>query len=217
MGWYSCRVKIYSGPFGPQYEFFAKTTVYQKDFDIWTLCELNIHLSMAGEFGVIEGSEVTRSPTASLTMSLNDDNQELPASEGPAISSDETKVEPISKKAQKKAAKAVRYAEQKAERRAREKQRKKLKRAAAQLEPHDEDGAVPQSKRVKLDPDPQTKFDAVLVIDLGFDDKMSEKVLIPDCRIVAIFMLIRRKWCPYPHNSHTRTVQIGRHYVLSNV
>ena len=165
---------------------------------------------------MIEGSEVTRSPTW-LTMSTSDDDQELPASEGPVISSEETKVEPISKKAQKKAAKAVQFAEQKAERRAREKQRKKLKRAAAQLEPHGEDGAVPQSKRVKLDPDSQTKFGAILVIDLGFDDKMSEKVPIPDCRIVAIFMLVRRKWCLYPHNSRTRTVQIGRQYVPSNV
>jgi len=108
-------------------------------------------------------------------MSTTDD-QAPPVPDGPAISSEETTVEPLSKKAQKKAAKAARYAEQKAERRTREKERKKLKRAAAQPEPHDEDGAVPQPKRVKLDPSSRTKFGARLVIDLGFDDKMTEKV-----------------------------------------
>lgn len=85
-------------------------------------------------------------------------------------------MEPLSKKAQKKATKAARHAEQKAERRAREKERKKLKRAVAQPEPHNEDGAVPQSKRAKLDPSSQIRFGARLVVDLGFDDKMTEKV-----------------------------------------
>ena len=109
-------------------------------------------------------------------MSISTDDQGLPVPEGSVISSEETRVRPLSKKAQKKAAKVARYAEQKAERRAREKERKKLKRAVAQPGPHDEDEAVPQAKRVKLDPSPQTKFGARLVIDLGFDDKMTEKV-----------------------------------------
>ena len=106
-------------------------------------------------------------------MSITTDDQGLPLPDGPVISSEETAVKPLSKKAQKKAAKAARYAEQKVERRAREKERKKLKRTAAQPELHDEDGAAPKSKRAKLD---QTKFDARLVIDLGFDDMMTEKV-----------------------------------------
>lgn len=113
------------------------------------------------------------------------DGQALPVPDGLGISSEETAVEPLSKKAQKKAAKAARYAEQKAERRAREKEKRKLKRAAAQPEPHDGDGAVPQPKRVKLSPSSQTKFGARLVIDLGFDDKMTEKVCtqlrLPPC------------------------------------
>ena len=109
-------------------------------------------------------------------MSISTDDQGLPLPGGPVISSEEITVEPLSKKAQKKAAKAARCAEQKAERRAREKERKKLKRAAAQPEPHDDEGAAPQSKRAKLDPSSQIKFGARLVIDLGFDDKMTEKV-----------------------------------------
>lgn len=109
-------------------------------------------------------------------MPITTDDQALPTPDGSVISLEETVAEPLSRKAQKKAAKAARYAEQKAGRRAREKERRKLKRAAAQPEPQDEDGAVPQSKRVKLDPRSQTKFGARLVIDLGFDDKMTDKV-----------------------------------------
>lgn len=103
-------------------------------------------------------------------------DQGLPVPDGAVISPEAKMAEPLSKKGQKKAAKAFRYAEQKAERRAREKERKKLKRAAAQPELHDEDGAAPQSKRIKLCPSPKIKFSARLVIDLGFDDKMTEKV-----------------------------------------
>lgn len=109
-------------------------------------------------------------------MSTITDDQALPIPGSSVISLEETTVEPLSRKAQKKAAKAARYAEQKAGRRTREKERRKLKRAAAQPEPYDEDGAVPQSKRVKLDPRSRTTFDARLVIDLGFDDKMTDKV-----------------------------------------
>jgi tRNA (guanine9-N1)-methyltransferase len=109
-------------------------------------------------------------------MVISTDDQGLPEPDAPAISSEKTTAEPLSKKAQKRAAKTARYVEQKAERRAREKERKKLKRAAAQPEPHDEDGTVPQPKRVKLDLSSQTKFGASLVVDLGFDDKMTEKV-----------------------------------------
>jgi len=119
-------------------------------------------------------------------MSINADDQGLPVPDGPTISSEEAAAEPLSKKSQKKAAKAARYAEQKVERRAREKERKKLKRAAAQPQPHDEDEGVPKSKRAKLGRGSQTKFGARLVVDLGFDDKMTEKVRarprLPPCR-----------------------------------
>jgi tRNA (guanine9-N1)-methyltransferase len=127
---------------------------------------------------VIEDFKLSVASSSNIlpTMPLATDDQEPPAPEGLAISLEETTVGPLSKKAQKKAVKAARYAEQKAERRAREKERKKLKRAAAQPGTHDEDGAVPRPKRLKLDPTSQTKFGARLVIDLGFDDKMTEKV-----------------------------------------
>lgn len=137
---------------------------------------------------MIEDSELEAvgSPTWPA-MSISTDERGLPVPDVPNISSEETKVEPLSKKAQKRTAKAARYAELKAERRAREKERKKMKRAAAQSDPHDEDTAVPQPKRVKLDPPSLTKFKAKLVIDLGFDDKMSEKVPILDYRPAAVF------------------------------
>ena len=124
---------------------------------------------------------------AERTTSTSRDDQESPVPNGPAIPLEETTVEPLSKKARKKAAKATRFAEQKAERRAREKERKKLKRATAQPEPHDEDVAVPQPKRARVDLSPQTRFGARLVIDLGFDDKMTEKVPNMCCRPVAVF------------------------------
>lgn len=156
-------------------------------------------------------------------MSVTADHKALPLPDGPAISQEETTVEPLSKNAQRKAAKAARYAEQKVERRAREKERRKLKRAAAQPEPHDEDGAVPQSKRVKLDPSSQTKFGARLVIDLGFDDKMTEKVRVqlglPPCRrffnlrtqevislssqLAYTYSANRKAQCPFEHLLYT--------------
>lgn len=152
-------------------------------------------------------------------MSISADNRRPPTSEVPAISSEEQTVEPLSKKAQKKAAKAARYVEQKAERRAREKEKRKLKRAAAQPEPHDDDdGAVPPSKRVKLDQSSQAKFGSNLVIDLGFDDKMTEKVPSLYCHLVAVvYIFVHRRWYRYLHNSRTHTVQIGRQRVHLNV
>ena len=151
-------------------------------------------------------------------MSITADDQGLPAPDGPAISSEETAVEPPSKKSQKKAAKAARYAEHKAERRAREKERKKLKRAVAQPQPHDEDGEIPKSKRVKLGRGSQTKFGARLVVDLGFDDKMTEKVCPTWIAAVPqLFIFAQRKWYPYPHSLRIHTVRTRRHRVPSNI
>jgi len=137
-------------------------------------------------------------------MSISTDSQGLPVPDNPVISPEEATVEPVSKKAQKKAAKAVRYAEQKTERRAREKEKKKLKRAAAQPEPHDEDGAVLRSKRVKLGPSSQTKFGARLVIDLGFDDKMTEKEVISlSSQLAYTYSANRKAPCPFDHLLYT--------------
>ena len=82
--------------------------------------------------------------------------------------------QPLSKKAQKRAAKAARLQEQKAERRAREKEAKKRKRRERA-----EAGDVDPRKRRKMNIQDQIPFAAQVVIDLGFDDMMTEKVRAP--------------------------------------
>jgi tRNA (guanine9-N1)-methyltransferase len=82
-----------------------------------------------------------------------------------------TTSQPLSKNAQKKAAKAARLLEQKAERRAREKEAKKRKRRERAHA-----GDVDPRKRRKMVGDDQIPFAAQVVIDLGFDDMMTEKV-----------------------------------------
>jgi tRNA (guanine9-N1)-methyltransferase len=84
---------------------------------------------------------------------------------------------PLSKKAQKKALKLERIAEKKVERRARDKELKKEKqrikaekRAAGELLEEDE-RAKKRPKTVF------SYFDARIVLDLGFDDKMLDKVV----------------------------------------
>ncbi|TFK93636.1 hypothetical protein K466DRAFT_460837, partial [Polyporus arcularius HHB13444] len=86
--------------------------------------------------------------------------------------------QPLSKKAQKRLAKAAYIAERKKERRAAEKERKKEKkralaekRAAGEL---DEEEAARDRKRQKTEQGPRTPFNARIVVDLGFDDKMTE-------------------------------------------
>lgn len=79
--------------------------------------------------------------------------------------------QPLSKKAQKRAAKAARLQEQKAERRAREKEAKKRKRRERA-----EAGDAEPRKRRKMGGFDQTSFAAQVVIDLGFDDMMTDKV-----------------------------------------
>lgn len=77
----------------------------------------------------------------------------------------------LSKKAQKRAAKAARLQEQKSERRAREREAKKRKRRERV-----QAGNVDPRKRLKTDGQGQTPFAAQVVIDLGFDDMMTDKV-----------------------------------------
>lgn len=88
---------------------------------------------------------------------------------------------PLSKNAQKKLAKAARLAEAKKERRAVEKEKRKQKKREryekerAEAEAEGEDG--PLKKKVKLDAAPQKRpFDARVVVDLAFDELMSENV-----------------------------------------
>ncbi|GJE87484.1 tRNA methyltransferase Trm10-like protein [Phanerochaete sordida] len=83
--------------------------------------------------------------------------------------------QPLSKNAQKKAARAARIAEQKKERRAYEKEKKKekrrelaAKRAAGEL---DDDEQPRKKARIE---GPRTPFEARIVVDLGFDNLMTE-------------------------------------------
>ena len=99
-----------------------------------------------------------------------------------------TAIEPLSKKAQKKLAKAAYIAERKKERRAAEKERKKEKRReyaqkrdAGELDP-DELERERERKRQKTEGGlggRRATFGARVVVDLGFDAKMSENVSVP--------------------------------------
>lgn len=94
---------------------------------------------------------------------------------------------PLSKKAQKKAAKQAYFAEKKLERRAKEKAAKKEKKrqrrereeriaAGEVLSDGDDDGDIqPVRKKVRKN-GPVEPFNARVVLDLGFDDMMSDKV-----------------------------------------
>jgi hypothetical protein len=119
------------------------------------------------------------------TTSLAFDSHPEPVSlmESPA---DKTSPEPaaMSKSAMKKAAKAQFFAEGKAERRAKEKERRKAnkrtlaeKRAAGELDEDEEAHLARQRKRRRLakETDRDT-FPGRIIVDLGFDDKMSDKV-----------------------------------------
>jgi tRNA (guanine9-N1)-methyltransferase len=90
---------------------------------------------------------------------------------------------PVSKNAMKKAAKAQYYAEKKTERRLHEKEQKKQKKrqlaerqAAGELDEEDEVKIERMIKRRKLGREVKDFWPGKIVIDLGFDDKMSEKV-----------------------------------------
>lgn len=102
----------------------------------------------------------------------------VPTAEDAVVSSEPSIAKPMSKKAMKKAAKAERFAAVKLARRAREKENKKEKkriqsekRAAGEL---DDEGEAEekrrQAKRPKID------FGGNVVVDLGFDVMMSDKV-----------------------------------------
>ncbi|CDO68447.1 hypothetical protein BN946_scf184760.g3 [Trametes cinnabarina] len=103
--------------------------------------------------------------------------QPASASASPAA---DTPSQPLSKKAQKKLAKAAYLAERKKERRAAEKERRKEKkrllaekRAAGELDP-EEVAQLQKRKRQRTDKGPRTFFNARVVVDLGFDEMMTE-------------------------------------------
>ncbi|GJJ07214.1 hypothetical protein Clacol_001414 [Clathrus columnatus] len=82
----------------------------------------------------------------------------------------------LSKSARKKLLKAERYALLKAERRARDKQKKHLRAEKRKADP-DSQSQVTETKKRKVQ-GPRKVFKARIIIDLGFDELMSEKVLI---------------------------------------
>ena len=95
---------------------------------------------------------------------------------------DQAQPQPLSKNAQKRLARAARIAEQKKERRAYEKEKKKEKKrqlaarkAAGELDEDDEQGP---RKKARTDAGARIPFKARIVVDLGFDDLMSENVRV---------------------------------------
>ncbi|KAG6378572.1 hypothetical protein JVT61DRAFT_12837 [Boletus reticuloceps] len=93
----------------------------------------------------------------------------------------------LSKKAQKRAAKAARLHELKLERRAREKEAKKQKRRErAQAIARGELDENTSRKRWKTSADGETViFNARVVVDLGFDELMSDKVGVSLCSCLS--------------------------------
>lgn len=118
---------------------------------------------------------VTHSKAA---MASEPQAQTVPIASTSTPSADDAPQQPLSKNAQKKLARAARVAEQKKERRAHEKEKRKekkrelaAKRAAGELGEEDEG----PRKKARIE-GPRTPFEARIVVDLGFDDKMSENV-----------------------------------------
>lgn len=93
----------------------------------------------------------------------------------------------LSKKAQKRAAKAARLHELKLERRAREKEAKKRKRRErAQAIARGEPDGNAFRKRRKTNAGGETEiFNARVVVDLGFDELMSDKVGVSLCSCLS--------------------------------
>lgn len=119
-----------------------------------------------------------QSPKDCLSSHLSDSNQEK-QDQQPLI---------LSKKAEKKLLKAERFAASKVERRARQKIIKKEKQKERRIRSEAEDGnnIQPPCKRQRL----LQPFGARVVVDLGFDDKMSDKV----CYIVMFMHFIDIKF-----------------------
>ena len=107
--------------------------------------------------------------------SVAEADSELP----PTASTSVADPKPLSKNAQKKLARAARIAEQKKERRAAEKERRKekkreqaAKRAAGELDDAEDEE---RRKRARTE-GPKRPFHARIIVDLGFDDMMTDNV-----------------------------------------
>ncbi|TDL29643.1 hypothetical protein BD410DRAFT_780115 [Rickenella mellea] len=122
-----------------------------------------------------------------------------PSQNAPNVVPDPPVEPPLSKNAQKRQLKAERIAAQKVERRAREKAAKKEKakiraeKRAAGEEVDELQAPKPKKPRIS---GPDAKFGARIVVDLGFDDKMSDREIISLCSQLG-----------YTYNSHRKAVQ----------
>ncbi|CAE6455859.1 unnamed protein product [Rhizoctonia solani] len=135
-------------------------------------------------------SSTEQPPTTAAEQTNGDIASEPPAGSEPTPA--------LSKSAQKRLAKAERFAQLKLERRAREKEQKAAKRKereeqiAAGLEPGPSDA---KKRRVSREGQgPVCPFNARIVIDLGFDEKMTEKEVGSLCSQLA-----------YTYAAHRRT------------
>ncbi|KAI0711047.1 guanine-1-methyltransferase-domain-containing protein [Cerioporus squamosus] len=140
---------------------------------------------------------------------MSDDASTPAATPAPAVSPAPASVE----EGAEKLAKAAYIAERKKERRAAEKERKKEKkralaekRAAGEL---DEEEAARDRKRQKTEQGPRTPFNARIVIDLGFDDKMTENEVKSLTSQLAYTYSANRK-AVYPFSSLLFTSLNGR-------
>lgn len=149
--------------------FIFPHTSLQEDSIEMSEMSLNLLISADESKDAVEGNTMANAEEASSS-------QEPIAEQGDGDGRS-TGTEPMSKKALKKAAKAERIAATKLERRAREKEAKKVKkriiaekRAAGQLNEEDDEETRRRAKRPKID------FAGKVVVDLGFDELMSDKV-----------------------------------------
>ena len=122
----------------------------------------------------IDGMNITHENVPSTEEASGVDSKLQSGIGGPTDSPDSSPR--LSKKAIKKAEKAKRLAAAKIERRAREKEAKKekkrviaAKRAAGELD--EEDGEKDKQRKK-----PRIYWDGKVVVDLGFDERMNEKV-----------------------------------------
>lgn len=115
--------------------------------------------------------------------------------------------QPLSKNAIKRAKKAERYAASKLERRAKEKEKKKLRKAEekkrAAVEEVDEEGQERGRKRAKVESPRKVEFGGRVVVDLGFDEMMSDKVCNEYCIVKVSQVSVIRRSYHSPPSSHT--------------
>ncbi|KAI0304145.1 guanine-1-methyltransferase-domain-containing protein [Russula brevipes] len=139
------------------------------------------------------------------------ENDPAHSSQEPTSLEDTSETIALSKKAQKKALKMARHQERKMERRVKEraakkeKKRKRAERIAAGEELSEDERT---QKRAKMSQEKEP-FAARVVLDLGFDDKMSDKEISSLCSQLAYVYSVNRR-SPNPFRSLLYTSLNGR-------